>query len=104
MGTLKIYRSYNFIDKDPIIDVVRTIVEDSGDSYEKVHAASGVSVGTLGNWFNGKTKRPQYATIMAVVYAMGGSVQIVDANGNVIKSKGVKASRPRGSKVEARPY
>jgi len=85
MGTLKIYRSYNFIDKDPVIDVVRTLVEDAGESYQKVNEMSGVSTTTLYNWFNGQTRRPQYCTIMAIVNALGGSVAILDNQGSVIK-------------------
>ena len=27
------YKSYSFTDKDPIIDTVRTVIEDSGASY-----------------------------------------------------------------------
>ena len=36
---LKLYKSYVFIDKDPIIDTMRTIVEDSGKTYAKVRTA-----------------------------------------------------------------
>jgi hypothetical protein len=66
---LNLYKSYNFRNKDPIIDEVRTLV--NGTSYKEIHNASGVSVTTLHGWFNGKTRRPQYATIMAVVHAVG---------------------------------
>jgi len=68
---LSLYKSYSFRDKDPVIDEVRTLLQDSGQSYKDVHTASGVSVGTLHNWFEGTTKKPQYATVMAVVHALG---------------------------------
>jgi hypothetical protein len=32
---------------------------------------SGVSPGTISNWFKGKTMRPQFATTAAVVRSMG---------------------------------
>lgn len=75
--TLKIYRSYNFRDKDPVIDKVRTIVEDSGESYKTIHEESDVSVTTLWNWFEGATKRPQFATVNAVGRALGYELQFV---------------------------
>jgi hypothetical protein len=70
-GTLKLYTSYNFVDKDPVIDKVRTMVKREGLSYGKISGLSGVSDTTMRGWFEGKTKRPQYATVMAVVHALG---------------------------------
>jgi transcriptional regulator with XRE-family HTH domain len=68
---LSLYRSYNFVDKDPVIDRIRTIVADEGLSNEEIHVISGVSSSTLHNWFEGDTRRPQYATIAAVTYSLG---------------------------------
>lgn len=68
---LKTYKSYNFIDKDPVIDIVRGIVEESGLSYDKVSGESDVSTTTLRGWFDGQTKRPQYATVAAVLGGLG---------------------------------
>jgi hypothetical protein len=65
------YKSYNFIDKDPIIDEIRTLYQDSGANYAWVHEHSGVAVGTLASWFDGPTKRPQAATLNAVARALG---------------------------------
>jgi hypothetical protein len=65
------YTSYNFIDKDPIIDEIRTVYQDSGVNYRWVNEHSGVSVGTLTNWFSGSTRRPQAATINAVLRSLG---------------------------------
>ena len=69
--TLGVYRTYNFRTKDPIIDVVRTAVQDSAKTYGDVSDASGVSRGTLANWFGGKTMRPQFCTVMAVLRSCG---------------------------------
>ncbi len=69
--TIQVYKSYNFRDKDPIIDKMRTVVQDSGRSYLEIHELSGVSTGTLWNWFNGKTRRPQFAALNAVARALG---------------------------------
>jgi DNA-binding phage protein len=70
------YKSYSFVDKDPIIDQCRTIVEDEGETYLKIHEMSGVSTSTLYNWFRGETKRPQFASIMAVVRSLGYDMQL----------------------------
>jgi DNA-binding phage protein len=74
---LSLYKSYSFRDKDPVIDEMRTLVNDSHKSYRDIHEASGVSVSTMYNWFEGTTKRPQYATVMAVVYALGYKAKFV---------------------------
>jgi transcriptional regulator with XRE-family HTH domain len=70
-GYLKPYKSYIFRDKDPVIDILRTAVKDSGLSYTEVHDLSGVATGTLTAWFAGTTKRPQFATINAVARGLG---------------------------------
>jgi len=73
---LKLYKSYMFTEKDPIIDVVRTIVEDSHRPFARIERDSGVTGQTLRNWFMGPTKRPQFATIAAVARALGHDIQI----------------------------
>jgi hypothetical protein len=67
---LKIYRTYRFIDKDPIIDKMRTVVEGSNATYLRIHELSGISTTTLTNWFHGDTRRPQFATLNAVARAL----------------------------------
>lgn len=71
------YKSYNFVDKDPIIDEIRTIFQSSGANYAWVHEHSGVATGTITNWFDGSTKRPQAATINAVLRALGYKLGVV---------------------------
>ena len=68
--TLKIYKSYNFIDKDPIVDYTRTKVFANGGP-KRIAEESGVAKQTLYNWYSGKTKRPQFATIAAVLLSCG---------------------------------
>jgi transcriptional regulator with XRE-family HTH domain len=74
---VKAYKSYNFIDKDPVIDELRTILQKRKISYQYVEDRSGVTTQTLRNWFEGKTKRPLNSTIEAVVRAIGGKREIV---------------------------
>lgn len=72
------YKSYNFVDKDPIIDEIRTIFESSGATQKWVSDRSGVNVNTLTNWFQGRTKKPQAATINAVLRTLGYKLGIVE--------------------------
>ena len=78
------YKSYSFIDKDPIIDEVRTMVNDSGANYKWIEDHSGVTSNTLHAWFNGKTKKPQAATLNAVARALGYKLGFVP-NGVAVK-------------------
>lgn len=84
------YKSYNFRDKDPIIDEIRTIYQDSGFTYRQINEASGVTTSTLTNWFSGSTMRPQAATVNAVLRAMGYKLGIVPNEAAVAKIRRVK--------------
>ena len=70
---LKLYSAYKFgrDDKDPIIDVVHTALDDSGLNYSQASSLSGVSSSAIYNWIEGDTKRPQFCTIMALMGALG---------------------------------
>lgn len=74
------YRTYSFQNKDPMIDKIRTIVERSNQSYDQIHDESGVSVGTLYNWFHGKTRRPQFASLNAVARALNHELRLLPRN------------------------
>lgn len=69
------YHSYNFVDKDPEIDRLRTEIQRQRIAYKVVAERSGVSLACLLGWFNGKTRRPQHATVMAVWGALGYSLE-----------------------------
>lgn len=79
MAELRTYRTYRFIEKDPIIDRMRTIVQDEGlyKNLQAVHEISGISATTLHAWFHGDTRRPQHSTIAALVTSLGYRVDIV---------------------------
>jgi hypothetical protein len=79
------YKSYSFVDKDPIIDEIRTIYQDSGVNYKWIEDNSGVTDATLRNWFTGKTKKPQAATINAVLRSLGYKLGIVPYGERQIK-------------------
>jgi transcriptional regulator with XRE-family HTH domain len=68
---LRLYRSYSFVDKDPVIDKIRTLVQDEHLKEKEVGMLSGVRDSTMKNWFHGTTRRPQFASIAAVAAALG---------------------------------
>jgi DNA-binding phage protein len=68
------YKSYSFLDKDPEIDRLRGEIARQKIAYAILVDESGVSLATLVGWFNGKTRRPQHATVMAVWAALGYSL------------------------------
>lgn len=82
------YKSYSFTTKDPVIDVLRTIKQDADMTDTQIANASGVSVGTLRNWFVGKTRRPQFATVAAAAQAMGAdSLPLTSAGRQKLRGK-----------------
>jgi DNA-binding phage protein len=92
--TFATYKSYSFKDKDPVIDQLRTILADEGESYADVSLMSGVSTATLYNWFSGATKRPQFATVMAVTRSLGYDMQITKRRVSSTGSNVVRLVRP----------
>jgi len=78
------YKTYRFKNKDPVIDELRTMVQGIAEvrGISEVRLRNniandiGMSEATLWSWFNGPTKRPQYASVKAVVRALGYELQI----------------------------
>src|SRR5882757_8299050 len=68
---LHLYRSYNFVNKDPVIDGIRTMIQDEGLKQNQVHVLSGVAPTTLHNWLDGATRQPRFSTIAAVAASLG---------------------------------
>lgn len=72
MAKVNIYRNYRFIDKDPIIDAMRTVVRDElGFNNNHTSAITGVSPTTFHAWFEGGTRRPQNATASQAMAGLG---------------------------------
>jgi hypothetical protein len=68
--------AYNWIDKDPDLDMVKYAIEESGMTLEQIEQATEahshkVSRYTLLNWYFGETRRPQNATISTVMAVLG---------------------------------
>lgn len=64
-------RTYRWVDKDPIVDTLRTAFEETGLNKNQVSELSGVAGGTLKGWFEGATRRPSNSTSTAVLAALG---------------------------------
>jgi transcriptional regulator with XRE-family HTH domain len=75
------YRCYNWTKKNPVIDKMRTTLQDEGmyaKSKRKIlHELTGVSVSTYEGWFEGDTVSPRHETIMATMAALGYEEQFV---------------------------
>jgi transcriptional regulator with XRE-family HTH domain len=67
----KKYKSYPFIEYDPILTVINDFRDQSGVQTKDLVTASSLSPSTLANWKKKKTKRPQFATVAAAAAALG---------------------------------
>lgn len=80
---------YRFIDKDPIIDVIRTAMQRRGnispEQINRVAYDAGIHPGTLHNWLNGDTRRPLSITTRFVLEALGVTITYVDADDRPIR-------------------
>jgi hypothetical protein len=74
---MKTYSAYLFRDKDPVIDELRTLIENEAggrlahNHLIRIENDGGPSVTTMRNWFFGKTRRPQSPTVEAAGRALG---------------------------------
>jgi transcriptional regulator with XRE-family HTH domain len=74
--TLKPYKTYRFTGQDPIVEKVRSVFDDAGMKRSAVSRDSGVASSTMASWFKRRTKRPQFASINAVLGALGKELTI----------------------------
>lgn len=70
------YKSYVFVDKDPLIDYIRTIINESGETLTKISNDSGVNVHTISKWLYGETKQPRAASVNAVLRVLGYKLEV----------------------------
>ena len=72
MAEIRIYRNYEY-DRDPVLDEVAGMIEKERLVKKPgiVAEIATVSRQTIVNWLSGKTRRPQYATMMAVTASLG---------------------------------
>lgn len=70
-GYLKPYKAYPFRTKDPVIDELRTMYQDSGRRLDDICDAAGLAHGTPIGWFKKGVRRPQNASIETFGRALG---------------------------------
>lgn len=77
-GPMRLYKSYMFTNKDPVIDEMRTLMQTQygngkidAKAMQEVEDDGGPTATTMRNWFYGKTRRPQNASIEAAGRAIG---------------------------------
>ena len=75
-GVLNLAKSYNFVEKKPVIDEMRTLIDHT--EYRRVADEARVSQSTLRNWFSGKTISPRTQTVNKVLATYGKRLGIVD--------------------------
>lgn len=73
-----VYKTYSFTEKDPMIDVIRTVIADSGETLKKISEDSGVATHTISAWLYGETKQPRAASVNAVLRALGYKLEVVN--------------------------
>lgn len=95
-STVTFLRAYKFGDdaKDPIIDTVRACLDDAGQSVYDNHKSGGPSPATMTNWFEGSTRRPQFATICAALHAAGREF-VISKTEKHVNGRDWKAEQPR---------
>ena len=76
-GALWLHRSYNNVEKDPEIDVFRTLYQTSHIKETDLAVLAGLSASTVQNMFGGKTRRPQHATFAKMAGALGHKYKLV---------------------------
>lgn len=64
-------KGYRFIEKDPVLERLVDLIEQSPLTYKEICDSSGVSWQTIRNWRTGKTKKPQNVTMDFVARAIG---------------------------------
>lgn len=91
--------SYNFVDKDPIIDVARTAGQLSKKTYKQIREAGGPPISTQYAWFDGRVRQPRFCKVMQYLRALGGDMVILLPNGQTahILSGGEKPLPSKGA-------
>lgn len=67
---------YRLVDKDPVIDQMRSLISHSDASYKKLADQASISPSTISAWFRGTTKRPQVPTVRRFCQAVGARLEI----------------------------
>lgn len=64
-------QDYRHLDKDPVIDIVRSAFQQTGMDIDEVADKAFVHPRTIHNWLDGATRRPQNITVDCVLCILG---------------------------------
>lgn len=80
------YRAYNFTNIDPARDAAKSVVLDSGLTYQEIYEAGGATVATQRRWFeSGDPGSCRFSSLMATMRAAGGDITFTSPRGAQIK-------------------
>lgn len=73
MANTRVLRTYRFIDKNPVIDIIRTAIQDEGliKKLQVVADLASLSRTTIPGWIHGDVRDPRHSSIMAVMTSLG---------------------------------
>lgn len=73
MANTRVLRTYRYIDKNPVIDIIRTAIQDEGliKKLPIVADLASLSRTTVPNWIHGDVRDPRHSSIMAVMTSLG---------------------------------
>jgi hypothetical protein len=97
-GYLKPYGTYVFRAQDPVVDELRTLKADSGQKDTVIAGLARMSTTTLSNWWTGRTRRPQNASVEAAGRAMGMKRKWVELEPADIRSMLTSTRKARNGK------
>jgi hypothetical protein len=92
---ITIRRTYNWIDKDPVVDKCMALANKMGvrGQYHKMALLTGMSPSTFANWDKGATKRPQHASVACFVEALGHEYTIQEKNAHFDLERELESGR-----------
>jgi hypothetical protein len=75
-GALRLYQSYMFREKDPVIDQLRSLTREkfgklTNKAFRQIEEEGGPTPGCQKAWYYGKTRRPNNCSVEAAGRAIG---------------------------------
>ena len=70
-------REYRFIDKDPICDVLRTVIQNDGRSPSAIAREARLADETVLNLLYGTTRKPRNTTVSLIFMACGYTITAI---------------------------
>lgn len=90
---------HRFLEKDPIVDVIRAAMDKRGWNCNRIAELADVAPGTIRNIDFGETRRPQHHTTRRIMGACGYQEVWQASNGEQIKMEYEERSRSKRLKL-----